>query len=102
MNKGLEAYTELLDIIEVPVKSHLLNTNDKETLEKYRVLRTDIEIELKRLEKQDEILRIIKEKKVDILLLMSSGTLGFYNTYRPLGTKDLLDKEFDLLKEIIC
>ena len=50
-------------------------------------------------EKQDEILKVIKEKKVDILLLISSGTLGFYNLHRPLGTKKLLGKEFDLLKE---
>ena len=46
MNKELEAYNEFLDIIEVPVKSHLLNFNDKQTLERYRVLRTQIETAL--------------------------------------------------------
>ena len=43
----LEAYNEFLDIIDVPVKNHLLNFNDKSTLERYRVLRTQIETALK-------------------------------------------------------
>lgn len=41
-----EKYKEFLEIIDVPIKSHLLNIGDKETLEKYRVLRTEIEDEL--------------------------------------------------------
>lgn len=50
MNKELtplEAFNEFLNIIDVPVKSHLLNFNDAQTLERYRVLRTQIEDALK-------------------------------------------------------
>ena len=38
-----QLFNEFLDIIDVPVKSHLLNLNDKQTLERYRELRTEIE-----------------------------------------------------------
>ena len=41
-----EKYKEFLEIVDVPIKSHLLNIGDKETLERYRVLRTEIEDEL--------------------------------------------------------
>ena len=63
-----------------------------DTLETLRQMRND---------KQDEILRIIKEKRVDILLIGSSRNVGFYNLHRPLGTKQLLAKEFNLLKEYL-
>lgn len=51
----LELYKEFLNIIELPVKSHLLNSDDKETLERYRVLRTQIEDVLKEHENDVEI-----------------------------------------------
>lgn len=39
-------FNEFLDIVDVPVKTHLLNLNDKQTLERYRELRTEIEKKL--------------------------------------------------------
>ena len=41
-----QLFNEFLDIVDVPVKSHLLNLNDKLTLERYRELRTEIEKKL--------------------------------------------------------
>lgn len=65
MNKELELYKEFLNIIEFPVKSHLLNSNDKPTLERYRVLRTQIENTLKRLEVLEKPKEIVGTTTVD-------------------------------------
>ena len=81
MNKELEALKELW----YGNKSH----ENLETIEKA----------LKEKEKQDEVLRIIREKGVNVGLLMVVDTFYDYRlcmTYKPL----LLTKaEFDLLKE---
>ena len=59
-------------------------------------------------QKQDEILRIIKEKRVDIATLMDCKNAEEYNrwvyvrshyTYRPF---ELTPPEFNLLKEALC
>lgn len=69
--------------------------------------REEVETELKRLEKQDEILRIIKKKKVDIdlfyIILEDENQIDkllAYNSWFGSSPKQqLLENEFDLLKE---
>lgn len=113
MNKGLEALSRLKEI---------LKTVDLIELDEFKI----IETELKRLEelvdiernnerfwkqtavKQDEILRIIKEKRVDVLQLKESKNVSYYNKvaicyFAEEHTKEkdrvLNKKTFDLLKE---
>ena len=60
-----------------------------------------IENTLNEKEKQDEILRIIKEKRVCIKALLLSSNAKEYNTYCDLNNlaSELTQAEFDLLKE---
>ena len=58
-----------------------------------------IETELKEKEKQDEILRIIKEKRVDLHTLLHSCDLETYINHKWSDCKKLTQAEFDLLKE---
>lgn len=66
-----------------------------------------IEAELKRLEEQDEILRIIKKKKVDVDLFYTiiedenqTDKLWSYNYFQAEKNK-LTQSEFDLLREVL-
>lgn len=90
MNKGLEALKVIrgnieADIIVLPDETECCDI---------------IETELKRLEKQDEILRIIKEKEVDVGWLKRAKDLHEYNSGMGIGSYSALtQKEYDLLKE---
>lgn len=90
MNKGLEAFDKVLDIICCQkYDNNLQNYVDC------------VETELERLEKQDEILRIIKEKKVRFDILLEVPNAKVYNSWlNKISTDlDLTEQEFDLLKE---
>lgn len=50
--------------------------------------------------KQDEILRIIKEKDIDIGLLRNTKNALEYNIYKKNGLQPT-EKEYDLLKEVL-
>lgn len=53
-----------------------------------------------KMQKQDEILRIIKEKNVNIHGIINAPTLEYYNDHCQLRhSEDLTQAEFDLLKE---
>ena len=55
---------------------------------------------MERLEKLETVIKIIKEKDIDIAWLKRhSPTLEDYNKAWCIGLKDLTQKEFDLLKE---
>ena len=129
MNKEKDLYQEFVGIIEFPVKSHLLNTGDRPTLERYRVLRTQLEdvvdkyVELKREDeflgehyrellaysnKKDEILNTIIQKDVEIGLIKgilhadkSLHTASYYNSHFPATYRHLTQEEFDSFKEVL-
>ena len=85
MTKGLEAYKKFCDDVNASVNSggiHYIDIRNKEIIEK----------ELKALE-------IIKNKWVNIEVLIQSKTLDDYNT--TLCVHDLTQEEFDLLKEVL-
>ena len=91
MSKGLEALHKLLfdksldKILTVEEEANLIYT---------------IKTELKRLEKQDEVLRIIKEKKIDI-----GVNIGSVIADEPIERQIIIygvdEIEFDLLKEYL-
>lgn len=123
MNKGLEALYKLV-LIKNYYYNHIPYNKTKRVFEDEESVVKTIEEELKRLEelenpkydsekkdlywqisglenklsKQDKILRIIKEKRVDMNLLQNVKTVNAYNFYRELRPK-LSKKNFDLLKE---
>ena len=122
MSKELETYNEFLDIIEFPVKSHLLNSNDKPTLERYRVLRTQIETALKDYEKIKKEVKDLRkafyeqcdktiklcnnyEKQLKALEFIKELFIFQPNQFYPFVRKDLTkiaDKEkINLLKEVL-
>ena len=88
MNKGLEALKELRNFMSGDLYCATQNHLDI------------IETELKKFDKQDEILRIIKEKQVDIHNLLESKTCEQYNNHTHwLGYKgNLTQSEYELVK----
>lgn len=94
-----EKYKEFLDIVDVPIKSHLLNIGDKETLERYRVLRTEIENELEELK---EFAKIICTKGIDLLALADTRKIKTYNERSKFRYSiDYTNEQFDLVKKVV-
>lgn len=108
MNKELELYKEFLNIIEFPVKSHLLNSNDKPTLERYRVLRTQIEDALEDYEKIKQAKIIVEDDEIskeDFEKIFNYQKM-FTNTNLQGEIKPVFDEEnqkklkaFDIIKD---
>ena len=120
-----EKYKEFLEIIDVPIKSHLLNIGDKETLERYRVLRTEIEDELNGWQKKasdieekyanadilakryKKFAQLVIKKNVDILYLKHARklplkeSLEIYNQNRSENEDKLSQFEFTFLVEVV-
>lgn len=82
---------------EVQLKSFAIETLNKQIKEKEKLINDISEVKLK----QDEVLRIIKEKGVDVGVLQHCITLADYNNSieYELAYKPLTQAEFDLLKE---
>ena len=116
MNKGLEALERLYDFIGLENKNVFAYLLEQEKLPEYKNI---IETELKRLEElekewemehtlrirlenitheQSDILRIIKEKYVDIQELFYAKELQEYNKSINHREEPLTQAEFDLLK----
>lgn len=85
MNKGLEAFER--------IKNITYDRTDLYGIEEYRKSLDTIEKSLKALE-------IIKEKRVNIHLLILSDSLEKYN-FNLLPYRKLTQEEYDLLKEIL-
>ena len=108
MSKELELYKEFLNIIEFPVKSYLLNSNDKPTLERYRVLRTQIEDALEDYEKIKQAKIIVEDAKIskeDFEKIFNYQKM-FTNTNLQGEIKPVFDEEnqkklkaFDIIKD---
>lgn len=90
MSKELEALNNIVKY------GYLMLPNENEELKNI------IETALKEKEKQDEILRIIKEKRVDIDMFMKCEDLDSYN-YNIMywHGNTLTQEEYDLLKEVL-
>lgn len=114
-NKGLEAFDKALDIIccqkhddNLQTYIDITETELKEKDELEEMFNNDEEL-IKKLDKkvmyQDEILRIIKDKEVEIGLLKgilhadkSFHTASYYNSHFVATYRHLTQAEFDLLK----
>lgn len=94
MSKELNVY-KAIAILEMSAMQ-----DDKMTVEKAEELRQFIE---KELEDKDKILKIIKEKRIDVSGLLELDDLQQYNLYCDLtgGCKHLTQEEFELLKEVL-
>lgn len=67
------------------------------SIDLYNLIKKDLE----RLEKLEKAIKILKNKKVSIELLLKTNILNEYNRVRHLYDADfLIQKEFKLLKEV--
>lgn len=68
---------------------------------KYVKYHKEVIKDLKRLEKLEKAIEILKDKKVSIGLLLKNNTLNQYNRVRHLYDADfLIQEEYELLKEV--
>ena len=88
MDKELEVY-KAIATLEMSAMS-----DDKMTVEKAEELRQIIEQEL-------EVLKIIKEKKVQVAIFLLSNSCIGYNMARGLLGEDLTEEEYNLLREVL-
>ena len=113
----LEAFNKFLEYVDTPTKMHLMTFGDEKGLERYRVLRTQIETALKEYEgaknhikalNEERIenslklkaLEIIKEKRVNVQALFYSSSCEDYNKHYT-HYEDLTQEEYNLLKEVL-
>ena len=71
--------------------------NTKEDFERY----VDNIIGIKTIEKEIKALEIIKEKNVDVLRIKITTNVERYNERKIKGCRNLTQKEYDLLKEVL-
>lgn len=95
MNKELEAFKNIRREAGIPYFSTLYD------IDMWKDDLSIVENALKGKEKQDEIFRIIKEKRVNFTALYSSKKLETYN-WCMTPKEQLTQTEFDLLKEVLC
>ena len=101
----LNGYENEIDIIETELKrlEELVDTKQRsldDVKAHYDLLEYYFFNLQKEKEKQDEILRIIKEKNVNVCGIINAPTLEYYDDHcRPRHSEPLTQVEFDLLKE---
>lgn len=99
MKKELEQYRELIDIVDVPTKSNLLNRKDPETLARYRYLRTEVEEALQRNEPFVKKTGLDMSKELEALEDMRTDVVDFRDIIE--NSSYSTDEDYKIIKKAL-
>ena len=99
MKKELEQYRELIDIVDVPTKSNLLNRKDPETLARYRYLRTEVEEALQRNEPFAKKTGLDMSKELEALEDMRTDVVDFRDIIE--NSSYSTDEDYKIIKKAL-